>query len=242
MRYPKIPLPLPASGFVLSQHMNDSDPLLAIGRFDVAHYQDALCGEWQLPLPLRIQSAVKKRRAEYLASRMLTREVFTRLGQPDFILSNAADRSPLWPAGVQASLSHSTGIVVLAATKQPLCIGVDVEQQMSATTAEETTEMLMGSAERSCLQRLPLDFPLAATLLFSLKESVYKALWPQLYQPMDFYHAELVDVDLAAQRATLRLTHRFNDVFNKGTELSAEFHLQDREVITLLAHEITKPA
>lgn len=237
MRYPDIPLPLPASGFVLSQHLNDSDPLLAIGRFDASRYHDELCEQWCLPLPPRLQKAVKKRRAEYLASRVLARQIMARLGHSGFILHNAADRSPLWPAGIQASLSHSDSVVVVAATSRSLCVGVDVEQKMTAGTAHETAGMLMCAAEKAYLHTLPLDFSLAATLLFSLKESIYKALWPQLHQPMDFHQAELIQMDLASQCATLQLTHRFSETFKEGCLLQAEFLLQDKYVITLVTHD-----
>ncbi|WP_331283437.1 4'-phosphopantetheinyl transferase family protein [Pantoea sp. LMR881] len=216
MHYPKISLPLPASGFIVSQQLNDSDPLLAISHFSLDHYDDALADAWGLPLPARLQQAVKKRRAEYLASRLLARSVMAEWGFAHFTLHNAADRSPVWPAGVQASLSHSSGTVVLAATRQPLCIGVDVEQFMSASTADETADMLMGAGEQAYLRILPLDFAHAATLLFSLKESLYKALWPVLHQPMDFHQAALIAVDFAQNRATLRLEHGFNAPFQKG--------------------------
>ncbi|WP_312759659.1 4'-phosphopantetheinyl transferase superfamily protein [Pantoea brenneri] len=237
MRYPDVPLPPPAGGFILSQHLSDSDPWLAVSRFDPQHYCDALAVGWGLPLPARLQQAVKKRRAEYLASRLLARSVMAHLGIEDFILTNAADRSPCWPAGVQASLSHSAGVVVLAATRQPGGVGVDVEQLMSDATANETADLLMNSQEQQLLRALPIGFNAAATLLFSLKESLYKALWPQLHQPMDFQQAALETVDLRRQCATLRLTHHFSDRFTTGTRLQAQFLWQDDQVITLLMQQ-----
>jgi len=238
MHYPDMPLPPVAGGFILSRHLNLSDPLLAVSHFDPQKYHDALAVEWGIPLPSRLQQAVSKRRAEYLASRLLVRSVMAELGMADFILTNAPDRSPCWPAGVQASLSHSAGVVVVAATRQPCAIGVDVEQFMSETTAQETAELLMNEQEQQLLQTLPVSFSTAATLLFSLKESLYKALWPQLHQPMDFLDAELVSVDFAQQRATLRLTQNFSGCFAHGTLLEAGFMWRDNQVITQITHRL----
>jgi 4'-phosphopantetheinyl transferase EntD len=238
MRYPDVPLPPPAGGFILSQHLSDSDPWLAVSRFNPQHYRDALATAWGIPLPDRLTQAVNTRRAEYLASRQLARTVMTQLGIDDFILTNAPDRSPCWPDGVQASLSHSAGVVALAVTRQPgCCIGVDVEQLMSEATANETAELLMTSHEQQRLRALPIGFNAAATLLFSLKESLYKALWPQLHQPMDFQQAVLETANLSRQCATLRLTDHFSDRFTQGTTLQAEFLWREDSVITLLTHQ-----
>lgn len=232
-------VPPPATdGFITDLEIGVSDPLIGCCRFDVQRFDDALSETLALPFPARLNQAVKKRRAEYLASRFLAREVMQRLGHHQFILGNAPDRSPCWPDGIAASLSHSDGIAVLAATPQPLCLGIDVERIMKAETAEETADILMTRAEKQRLLALPLCFANAATLLFSLKESLYKALWPVLHQPMDFQQAALVEVDLSEQRARLSLTHRFSDAFPAGTLLEARFQYQQGQVLTLVTHEI----
>lgn len=238
MRYPDLPLPPVPGGFILSGHLNRSEPLLAVSHFDPQKYRDALAVESGISLQARLQHAVSKRRAEYLASRLLVRSVMAELGIPDFVLTNAADRSPCWPAGIQASLSHSGGVVVVAATRQPLAVGVDVERFMSEATANETAELLMNEQEQQLLRMLPVPFNAAATLLFSLKESLYKALWPQLRQPMDFLDAALVSVDFAQQRAALRLNQNFGGRFTSGTLLAAGFIWRDNQVITLITHRL----
>lgn len=238
-------LPPPEGGFITSASVRHGELLLAQARFDVNLYHDPLSLAWHLPLPSALQQAVKKRRAEFLASRWLTREVMRLYAIPDFQLQNHSDRSPRWPSGIQASLSHTEGAVALAVTRQPLCVGVDIETIMSARTAEETAAMLMSEKEQARLRTLPLPFPQAATLLFSLKESLYKALWPQLHQPMDFHQASLLEADLTAQTAVLCLNQTFSPVFTQGTRLEASFQLEADRVLTVLTHPISgnkKPA
>lgn len=238
MHFPDQPLPPVSGGFILSRLLHRGDPLLAVCYFDPQHYHDALAEEWGLTLPERLQRAVVKRRAEYLASRLLVRAVMAEFGIADFILNSAPDRSPRWPAGIQASLSHTTGTVVVVATRQNLAIGVDVEQWMSETTAHETAAYLMNAQEQQLLGTLPVPFHAAATLLFSLKESLYKALWPQLHQPMDFTDAALEAVDWTQGRATLRLTQTFSTGFPAGTLLQATFLWQADQVMTQVTHPL----
>ncbi|MDT0177376.1 4'-phosphopantetheinyl transferase superfamily protein [Enterobacter sp. BRE11] len=229
-----VSLPPPEGGFIRSAHLRRGDVLLAQARFDLTLYDDSFSARWNLPFPSAVQQAVKKRRAEYLASRWLAREVTGEIGIPDFLLKNHSDRSPVWPPGVQASLSHTDGAVALAMTRQPLCIGVDIESVMSLHTAEETAALLMSSQEEARLRALPLPFSQAATLLFSLKESLYKALWPQLHQPMDFPQASLLEADITTGKAVIVLNHSFSAAFAAGMRLEADFRLEADRVLTLL--------
>ncbi|MCA1176096.1 MULTISPECIES: 4'-phosphopantetheinyl transferase family protein [unclassified Pantoea] len=237
----EIPLALPSSPFITAAAITQSPLAIAWCEFNQQAWHSDLHQQWQLPLPIALQNVVTKRKAEHLASRWLAQQMLSRFAMPDFVLRNAPDRSPLWPVGIQASLSHSQQMAVIAATREPLCIGVDVEQVMKEQTAEETAEMLMSSAERQRLASETLPFAAAATLLFSLKESVYKALWPQLHQPMDFLQAELLEWDLARGRATLTLTQDFSREFNARTRLQAHFWRRGDRVITLIAHPLNNP-
>ncbi|QDY42488.1 4'-phosphopantetheinyl transferase superfamily protein [Candidatus Pantoea soli] len=235
-------LPVPEGGLITAAAMSTASlPALAWCAFDAAAWQAELHQRWQLPLPAGLQHAAVRRKAEYLASRWLVQQQLATLGHAGFVLGNAPDRSPCWPAGLQASLSHSHGCAVMAATSAPLCVGIDVEHIMCDATVQETAELLMQPAERALLAALPLPFAQAATLLFSLKESLYKALWPQLHQPMDFHQATLTAVDPGRQCASLRLTQRFSPDFTPHTPLQARFWLSPQRVITLLTHPLPQP-
>lgn len=239
------PLALPSPPFITAAAILPEKVSIAWCQFNQHAWHKDLHQQWQLPLPASLQSAVIKRKAEHLASRWLAQQMLARFALPDFVLRNAPDRSPVWPAGIQASLSHSQQMAVIAVTQAPLCIGVDVEQVMAEQTARETVDLLMSGKERRLLETLPLPFAMAATLLFSLKESLYKALWPQLHQPMDFLQAELVTLNMPQAQATLHLTQDFSADFTAHTPLQAQFWLHDDRVITLVTHPLAdnkKPA
>ena len=50
---------------------------------------------------------------------------------------------------IRASLSHSHDCVVMAATREALYVGIDVEQVMAEETAQDTAELLMNAQERA---------------------------------------------------------------------------------------------
>lgn len=234
----KTALALPSSPFITTAGITLDALTLAWCRFDQNHWHAELHDFWQLPLPVSLQTAVAKRKAEYLASRWLTQQTLAQRGMPDFVLRNAPDRSPIWPAGMHGSLSHTRNHALIAITREAVCVGVDVEQFMAEEVAYETAELLMQPVEQALLAQQPLPFSQAATLLFSLKESLYKALWPQLHQPMDFLQAELTNVDVARGYATLRLCQDFTIDFSRATPLHARFWLDETHVMTLLTHPL----
>ena len=231
-------LVLPSSPFITAAGITPDVLTLAWCKFDQHQWYAELHDSWQLPLPAVLQNAVTKRKAEHLASRWLAQQTLTQLGMADFVLHNAPDRSPIWPIGVQGSLSHTRSHALIAVTREAMCVGVDIEQHMAEETAFETAELLMQPAEQALLKQQPLPFAQAATLLFSLKESVYKALWPQLHQPMDFLQAELMTIDISQGLATLRLCQNFALGFTRTTSLHARFWLNDAHVMTLLTHPL----
>ncbi len=98
-------LPPPLGSFIISAHLTGGDCALAQAGFDLTRYEERFAADRNLPIPPAQRQAVKKRRAEYLASCWLAREVMRSLGIPNFLyflLQNYSDRSPIWPSGIWA--------------------------------------------------------------------------------------------------------------------------------------------
>ncbi|EHM2229999.1 enterobactin synthase subunit EntD [Salmonella bongori] len=144
--------------------------MLHIIDFDASsfHEHDLL---W-LPHHHRLRSAGRKRKAEHLAGRIAAVHALRETGirmVPDI----GNKRQPLWPAGIFGSISHCASTALAVISRQ--CVGVDIEKVMCQHTATELASSIIDSDEHHILQASPLPFPLALTLAFSAKESVYKA-------------------------------------------------------------------
>lgn len=205
---------------------------LASVTLDLEGYDRELFTELGIPCPQAIYHSTVKRQAEYLASRWLAREVFSRYGIQDFILSNAANRSPQWPDGYTGSLSHSGGQIFLLTDPQGRLCGNDVEQIMSSTVAAEITPLLVSPQEQQLLAALPAAPCQVATLVFTLKESLYKALWPRVRCELDFLQAEVVAIDFQRGNATLQLTETLDRHWQAGDSLHFRFTLCDKRAFS----------
>ncbi|WP_437609812.1 4'-phosphopantetheinyl transferase family protein [Erwinia sp. V71] len=239
--------PLIPTPFILSLQQNSlaDFPWLNLTeiRFAPQHYDDALFSLLECPFPAHLQQAVRKRRAEYLASRYAARTALASAGIADFLLLNDHQRAPIWPAGICGSLSHSEqrAVLLTAAARPQRWIGIDTEQLMSRERAAELSEVIITARERQWLQHSDISLALGVTLAFSLKESLYKALYPALRQFMDFHSAEVVMLDQENGRASLKLTRDFRAEFSAGRQFAGYFRQQQDEITTYIVDD-SQPA
>ena len=121
--------------------------------------------------------AVPARQAEFYTGRHLARLALADLGVATAPIERRDDRSPVWPAGVLGSITHTTGIcaaaVVRAGTNGLVGLGIDAEQD--AVLDPSVVDRVLTWAERRALgDRAAAD----AIVAFSAKEALFKALHP----------------------------------------------------------------
>ncbi|WP_128178761.1 4'-phosphopantetheinyl transferase family protein [[Pantoea] beijingensis] len=204
-------------------------------RFSLSNFHEKLFSDYAITVPTHLQKAVKKRRAEYLASRYATRRLLETCGITDFLLKNDSDRVPIWPKGVIGSLSHCYQRAVIVTTQRTkTLIGVDVEHVMTPATAENIYQSILSPNEHKRLIESGLSFAAALTLIFSFKESLYKALFPGLRQFIDFHSAEVIAIDQYNNEAILRLTHSLHQDFPAGRCFHGYFLHDNDEITTLI--------
>jgi 4'-phosphopantetheinyl transferase EntD len=127
-----------------------------------------------------VSRAVEKRRREFTTARACAREALAQLGEPARAIPSGPKGEPLWPAGIVGSITHCKGYraCVVARASDLLTVGVDAEPD------QPLPDRLLGDIalpeERESLRHLASEAPGTHwdRLLFSIKESVYKAWFP----------------------------------------------------------------
>ncbi|PVZ16406.1 MULTISPECIES: 4'-phosphopantetheinyl transferase [unclassified Pseudomonas] len=186
--------------------------------------------------PENIQRSVAKRQAEFLAGRVCAREAVRAVSGLGWVAPVGKDRAPLWPAGVRASITHSDqwAACVAARSADWQALGLDAETLLAPERAQRLKSEILTPTE---LERLPADETLAAlavTLTFSLKESLFKALYPLVLQRFWFEHAELLGWSSDGQ-ARLRLLTDLSERWRHGVEIDAQFCIENRRLLSLVA-------
>lgn len=150
-----------------------------------------------------IVKAVPRRRAQYAATRLLARHVFRQCGLPEFPVLNRKDRSPIWPAGYVGSITHTDAWCGVALAPEHELAGVGIDAEEAKELDEAIVTRILTERERTELERLQCREGQLATLWFSGKESVYKAIFPTVQRYVEFSEVEL-DLDLDARRFVAR--------------------------------------
>ncbi|MEV7014053.1 4'-phosphopantetheinyl transferase superfamily protein [Streptosporangium sp. NPDC051022] len=140
-----------------------------------------------------IGEAVGKRRREFTTARLCARKALRTLGRPPSPILPGPRGEPRWPAGVVGSITHCTGYraAVLGEPSKASAIGVDAEPNEPLPNG--VLEAIALVRERDAVHTLLREHPGIRwdRLLFSAKESVYKAWFPLTNQWLSFENAAI---------------------------------------------------
>ncbi|MFB8348581.1 4'-phosphopantetheinyl transferase family protein [Streptomyces niveus] len=143
---------------------------------------------------LLVKSAVAQRRGEFTTARHCARQALTRLGAPAGAILTGERGAPMWPEEVVGSITHCVGYraAVVARPAHVASIGVDAEPALPLP--EGVLEAVALPDEQIAVKELLVTAPGVAwdRLLFSAKESVYKAWFPLTRRFLEFEEARLV--------------------------------------------------
>jgi 4'-phosphopantetheinyl transferase EntD len=210
--------------------------------FDVRAYEDQWFQRLTVDLPDCLAGAVPKRRAEYLAGRHAARMALSTLGLANVTIRTASDRSPCWPSATLGSITHThdhaMSCVGIAAQLQGL--GIDAEYLISKSVVAEIYSSIVNAAELRRISALGIPFEAAFTLTFSAKESLYKALYPQIGKFFDYLAAELVSVDVREQSFVLCLREDLSLHWRRSSLIGGHYRLGELGVLTQIA--LARPA
>lgn len=168
--------------------------------FQLQDYRDPLYASWQMAMPLTIQRAVPKRKAEFLAGRLAARWACEEAGYPGLAEIRIGDlRAPVWPVGWRGSISHcfpapGQGVALATAfparsgvTESTIHSGIDAELVMDRHYVQMLAESALNLSERDRVDTCrDMDADILVTLLFSAKESLFKALASVVGHYFDF--------------------------------------------------------
>lgn len=140
----------------------------------------------------------------------------SQLGHAAASIPQGPDRAPIWPIGLNGSITHSATHCLAAITRAPQLIGIDLEPATPLTF--NLWDVVLRPAEQATLQGNPNAFMLAK-LFFCAKEAAYKAQYPRSKTLFGF---DAIEITLAEKTFTARFTLSVPG-FEKGHALHGRF-------------------
>lgn len=190
------------------------------------------------PLPAFYFSSVNKRRAEYLAGRLSAADAIRKLcgfwstpGTSDY-------GAPVWPVGLIGSISHSSNYVVsvvIRAEKKLIGIGVDLEGIITTDQVKllMDTVLLPDEINKFIVNKSEWIKQVNCTLVFSLKESLFKALYPIVRKRFYYEAVTILNCSLGGV-ACLCVAEDVSSSINCGFQVSGYACLYGGKVLTVV--------
>lgn len=200
-------------------HLHWCEAGFAVADVEALTHQGDL-GPLTLNLPEDLRGAVPKRRSEFLAGRACAALALRQAGQEEDVPRQG--RTPVWPAGIAGSITHSRDRAIAAVSTHYGALGLDCEALVAPDRALQLAAAIFSEAE-SRLRPEALPFASFFTLVFSAKEALYKALSARLTRIPDFREVTLTGLQPGRMGLVL-----------DGQSHSARFRLSHRDCVTLV--------
>lgn len=203
--------------------------------FNKAGFGFSMFEELGIIPPANAAQWATKRQAEFLAGRYVARQAAAALGHSDISIGTAPLRAPIWPDGLTGSISHCDTIAIcLLSANITYRIGIDIEEILDPTALIAVDHTVISDADRHALKETPFSEAVGKTIAFSAKETIFKALYPDVGRHFGFTAAQTV---CATDRViTLQLTEDLTDHWHRGKVIDVQFELRPNHVVTWICN------
>ncbi len=181
-----------------------------------------------------ILKSVPKRQAEFIAGRFCAQLGLKELGVLNRTVSCGEGRAPLWPNGVKGSISHTGDVAEAIVSMAPdvVSLGIDIEKIFQKDIARYISDQIVNKKELSLINSLPICFETFLTIVFSAKESLFKAIYPLVEEYFDFRATILVNIK--QNTLSLMIKRKFRTVDFEKKIFNVEYTLSEKEVRTVV--------
>ncbi len=205
--------------------------------FDNDYYEDNLFNILGVPYPAKLERAVVKRKAEFLAGRYCANKSLSKLDIVDFSINTGDHGSPIWPSGIIGSISHCTNNAISVACRdgQFFGVGIDIESIISTETRNNIQHLILSEDEVLLLNQSE-NKSLLFTIAFSVKESFFKAAYGTVRNYLNFDAVSIIAINTSNNTIELKINGDVNDNLEVNTKIWSKYIiLPSNKLITLVA-------
>lgn len=181
-----------------------------------------------------VAKAVEKRRREVTNARTCARRALARLGIDEVAIPRGSKGEPLWPAGIVGSITHTTGYFAAAVARADAVRSIGVDAEVHGELPDGVLRHIAFGPELRWVGARDHGAVWWDRVLFSAKESVYKAWYPLTGRWLGFEDAE-VTIDEDGTFAARILVDGTTATGTPLTSMSGRWLVRDGLVLTAIA-------
>lgn len=147
-------------------------------------------------LPAWPQDTGHKRLLEFLGGRLCAERALFLLTGVSVGVPRAANGEPVWPPGLSGAISHTDAAAYAVVAPRPGGYGIGIDSEALIASCDLADVAALSCTEYERRTWLTPENALLATVIFSAKEAVYKALYGRVLRFIAFDEFEVETLDL----------------------------------------------
>jgi len=198
---------------------------------------ESLVTNENIVIPNTIKKAVKKRQLEFIAGRYCAKKCMDSYGISTTEIAIGENREPLWPDGIVASISHNQEFALCAASKVEhySSVGVDIETILTIEQYNDISNQILFDQEFDLIKTSKLSKNTFLSVVFSVKESLFKAIYKDVGYYFGFDAAELIAINVDKNSLKLALKEDLSSSHSRGKIFNAAFYIIQDKVLTIIS-------
>ena len=174
--------------------------------------------------------AMPERRRLFALGRAAARDALSEIGLQPVAIPRLADGAPAWPSGLVGAISHTRAVAVAVAGLRHDYVGLGIDlEELDRGIREDIARLVCRPAEMDWVRGG--NGTKRLLMLFSAKESIFKALYPIERVWLGFSDAELT-WDEARGSFLARVLKQFGAGYPEGFQLEVACTVGEDWVLT----------
>jgi 4'-phosphopantetheinyl transferase EntD len=183
-------------------------------QYDPDKYSRQLFSAHNIQQPEQLSEWVTKRQAQFLAGRIAARNALQAINskQENTVINIGigTHREPLWPKNIMGSISHDGDIAIATAAQQNRGgIGLDIQTVFNQQETQQYRKLILSQSDQTFFQKgnSGMSESQLMTLIFSAKESFFKAVFDHVKEYFDFNDVCITSFNGQTGQLTLACNH-----------------------------------
>ncbi|MWP63016.1 enterobactin synthetase component D [Gilliamella bombicola] len=185
-----------------------------------------------------VSNMSSKRRKEFICGRVCTRYLLNKLHYENINLPTLnTDGTPMWPQGIIGSISHTQKMIAvcICSTFYYAAVGIDIETIMNIQQSNAVIELTFNEPE--FFENRPKSMfnynrELYSTIIFSAKESIFKAIYQSSGCYFDFKNICLINYN--NNILSFKIMSTISEKWCENRVINVYFDIFKENVLTLV--------
>lgn len=147
-------------------------------------------------------------------------------------------RNPLWPSHMVGSISHckSHAVAITALKSSVRGVGIDIQDEIDMHTYVQIKDQIIFKNEWNIISQINQGLTQLEvfTIIFSAKESFFKAVFEEVGRYFDFSSVSILRIDQMAKKILIRVNEILSENISAGIEVQAEYRIIPEKIIITL--------